>query len=136
MFKRYRHLTTAAAFLLLASVAVAQDSDWYRNREERYRGENWRAHMFAEIREDLNHIHTSVFAARDEYRIVRTKEELNELQSSLAAGRYDETKLDDAMSAMQKVVADNRLSERDRNILNDDLQRMRDYREHHEHWRH
>jgi hypothetical protein len=32
-------------------------------------------------------------------------------------------------------VADNRLSSRDRDMLNDDLNRMRDYREHHEDWR-
>ena len=134
MHKIYRYLTATAALLILTGAAMAQGSDWYRNREERFRGERWRAHMFAEIREDLDHVHTSVFAARDEYRIERTKHELNELQESLSARRYDQAKLDDVVEAMQKVVADNRLTARDRNILNEDLQRLRDYREHHEHW--
>ena len=134
MHKIYRRLTAAAAFLLLAGAAAAQDSDWYHQREERYRGEHWRGRLFAEVREDLDHVHTSVFAARDEYRMVRTKEELNELQDSLAAHRYDEAKLDNVIRAMQKVVADNRMRDRDRDMLNDDLQRMRDYRAHHERW--
>jgi hypothetical protein len=32
------------------------------------------------------------------------------------------------------VIADNRLSQRDRDILNDDLSRLRDYRERHDNW--
>ena len=36
------------------------------------------------------------------------------------------------IGALGKVVADNRLSARDRDMLTDDLTRLRDYREHHE----
>jgi hypothetical protein len=35
---------------------------------------------------------------------------------------------------LQKVVDSNKLSPRDREMLADDLNRMRDYREHHENW--
>ena len=128
--------SAAAAFLLLVGSALAQSPDWYEHREERFRGEEWRAHMFAEIREDLDHVHTTIFAGRDELRLVRTKQELNELQNDLAAHRYTQEKLDDVIAAMQKVVADNRMSARDRDMLNDDLRRLRDYRAHHENWVH
>jgi hypothetical protein len=35
---------------------------------------------------------------------------------------------------MQRVVNDNRLSNRDREILNDDLNRLRKFRERHDEW--
>lgn len=132
----FRYASAAAALLLLVGSALAQPPDWYAHREERFRGEQWRAHMFAEIHEDLDHVHTTVFHGRDELRMVRTKQELNELQNDLAAHRYSEAKLDDVIAAMQRVVADNRMSPRDRDILNDDLRRLREYRAHHENWVH
>lgn len=113
---------------------MAQNPDWYRHREERFRGEHWRGRMFAEVREDLDHVQATTFSGRDEYRLVRTKQELNELQGDLDARRYNEQKVDDVVNAMQRVVADNRMSARDRGILNEDLQHLREYRAHHEHW--
>ena len=50
----------------------------------------------------------------------------------MAEGRYDQPELDDVIAGLGRVVADNRLSVRDRDILNEDLNRVRDYREHHE----
>jgi hypothetical protein len=53
----------------------------------------------------------------------------------MVAGQYDQPELDEVIAALQRVVADNRLTPRDRDILTDDLNRMREYREHHEDWR-
>jgi hypothetical protein len=97
--------------------------------------QSWRVHFFDRVREDLDHVQTLAFSGADEYRIVKTKRELGELQTKLADGRYDQPELDAAIAALEMVVADNRLSPRDREMLNDDLSRMRDYREHHEGWR-
>jgi hypothetical protein len=131
-----RSLTAAAGFLMLVGAAMAQNPDWYQHREERFRGENWRMHMFAEVKEDLDHVHTTIFHGRDELRIVKTKEELNQLQSDLEAHRYTQAKLDEVIGSLRSVVADNRMSAQDRDMLNDDLRRLRDYREHHENWGH
>lgn len=131
-----RSSTAAAAFLLLAGAALAQPPDWYQQREERYRGQNWRQHMFTEIKADLDHVQATTYGGRDEFRLVRTKQELDELQSDLAAHRYTEAKLDEVIGTMQRVAADNRMSARDRAIVNDDLQRLRDYRAHHDSWIH
>ena len=91
--------------------------------------------MFANVREDLDHIQSKTFPiGRDEYRIVRTKQQLDELQSDLAAHRYAEAKLDEVIGTLQKVVADNRMSGRDRDLLNEDLNHLREYRAHHEEW--
>lgn len=126
--------TATAAFLMVAGAAIAQ-GDWYAHRSDRYRGDEWRARMFSEIREDLDHVQSATFpVGRDQYRLVRTKEELNELQSDLAAHRFTPSKVDDVINTMRRVVADNRMSPRDRDILNEDLQRLREYREHHERW--
>lgn len=129
-----RNVAIGAALMMLAGVAVAQDHDWYRQRDERYQGQQWKTRMFNEIRQDIDHVQTTAFSGRDEYRLANTKQQLDELQSDLAAGKYEEPKLDEVIGTMQKVAADNHLNERDRNILNDDLQKLRDYRAHHEGW--
>lgn len=128
---------TCAAFGLLvgATAGLAQDDRWYQERESFYHGEHWRGHMFQRVREDLDRVQSKTFpVSRDEFRITRTKQELNELQGKLAAGRYDQPQLDDVISAMQRVVDSNKLDPRDRDMLSDDLNRMKDYREHHENW--
>ena len=130
-----RSVAVPAVLLILAGTALAQNPDWYQQREERFRGEHWRARMFAEVKEDLDHVQSKTFPiGRDEYRIVRTKQQLDELQNDLAAHRYSEAKLDEVIGTLQKVVADNRMSGRDRDILNEDLIHLRDYRTHHEVW--
>ncbi len=128
-----------AALMLFATAVVAQererDYDWYhRDRDDHYRGDSWRGRIFSQVRQDLDHIQSVTFSGRDQHRIIRTKQELSELQDKLAAGRYDERELDDVIGALQKVVADNRLFPRDRDVLSDDLRRLREYRERHEGW--
>jgi hypothetical protein len=124
-------------FSLSARQAVAQDRDddtFYHTRDGFYSGESWRMHLFDRVRADLDHVQQVAFSGGDEYRIVRTKEQVAELQGKMVEGRYDQPELDDVIASLGRVVADNRLSQRDRDILNDDLSRVRDYRTHHEDW--
>lgn len=134
--------TMAGACLLFFSLTGMQAApqyrdpdDWHQDRDSYYRGESWRARFFERVRQDLDHVQSAVFSGADEYRIVRTKQELGELQEKMAAGRFDQPELDEVIAALGRVVADNRLSGRDRDMLTDDLNRMREYREHHENWR-
>ncbi len=123
-----RGLTTAALFVFAAG-AYAQEGRW--------EGERWRMHLFAQVREDLDGVqHRWFTSGHDEYRIERTRHELDELQGGLEHHRYDERKLNEVIDSLHRVVADNRLSHHDRDMLNDDLNRLREYREHHEHWGH
>jgi hypothetical protein len=111
------------------------DDSYHRDRDDYFRGDQWRARMFDRVRDDLNHVQTTWFTGSgDQYRIDRAKQELNELQTAMAEHRYNERALDDVVNAMQRVVADNRLSDRDRSILNDDLARLRQFRERHDEW--
>jgi len=129
----------AIASLLTFTVgvsAVAQDNDeWYHNRDSFYHGEHWKARMFERIRDDVDHVQSTTFpASRDEFRLVRVKQELGELQNKMANREYDQPALDDVVHSLERVVQSNRLSDRDRDMLNDDLTHLRDYRAHHEGW--
>lgn len=128
--------TVLAGSLVLACFAwTALAQDWYRDRDARFQGEQWRGRIFEHVREDLNHIGSAVWAAgKERRRLERTKQELAELHNKLVSGRYDEHELNDVIDSLAKSANDDRLSPRDRDILRDDLNRLRDYREHHERW--
>jgi hypothetical protein len=130
----------AAAGILFFGLSIGRaqyrdQDDWHHSRDSFYQGQGWRMRLFDRVREDLDHVQQSAFSGGDQYRIARTKEQLNELQSKLAHHRYDVQELNEAISGMERVIADNRLSSRDRDMLTDDLSRMRNYRDHHDDWR-
>lgn len=113
-----------------------RDSSWYQSRESFFREQHWKAHLFQRVREDLDQVQTTAFpGGRDEFRIARTKQELGELQTKLADNRYDQPQLDEVIAGLQRIIDSNKLSPRDRDMLADDVSRMRDYREHHSDWR-
>lgn len=132
-------LTSIAScgLLLFGITATAQD----RDRDDRYhhgdRDEGyWRGHMFQRVRDDINHIQdVTPYFSSDQFRLNRVKEELNELQNKYESRGYDPGAMDDVISALARVVSDNHLSGRDRDMLNDDLNRLREFREHHEGYR-
>ena len=113
-----------------------RDQDVYhRGRDEGFRAPDFRQRFFQRIREDLYHVQSVTFpGSGDQYRISRTLQQLDELQDKLARGYYDERELNDVIGAMQRVVADNRLARRDRDMLADDLDRMRDFRARHDYY--
>jgi hypothetical protein len=107
-----------------------RDGDaFHRSREDAFRRDDWRTHLFARIREDLDYVRQITFPyGSDQYRLARASTELDQLQKLQARGRYDPRELDDVVSALRKVVSDNRLSPRDREALKDDLKRLEDFR--------
>ncbi len=136
----YSKITCGAVlvFGLAAGQAIAQyhdDDAWHRTREEFYSGNDWRMHMFDRVKQDLSHIQDVAFGRRDEDRIVDTEQKVSDLQNRMMSGAYDEPELDAVIDSLSRVVADNRLDSRDRDMLSDDLSRVRDYRAHHENWR-
>jgi hypothetical protein len=107
----------------------APDS-WRRDRDEWFRRDNWRDRLFDRVREDIEHVQSVTFpVGGDQYRLARTKQELNELQSQMASGRWDRRELDDVIGALTRVLEDNRLRRDDREILSDDLNRLRELRD-------
>jgi hypothetical protein len=45
--------------------AIAQD--WYHDREGRFQGEQWRAHVFEDVRIDLDHIGSAIWERKGTY---------------------------------------------------------------------
>jgi hypothetical protein len=105
------------------------DDRFYREREDYFRGGDWRGQLFARVRRDLDYAARSSFRGDDRYRLDRTYQELDELQSSYYSGRADPRELDDVIRALDRVVDDNRLAPRGREILRDDLNRLRELRD-------
>jgi hypothetical protein len=119
-------LTACAVITALAVSVVAQD--WYRERDERFRGEEWRTHIFDYVRTDLEHVWSADRAAdRERARLDRTKEELYKMQTDLDQGRFDNGMLNDVIDSLRKSSNDDRLSPRDRKIIADDLIRLKDF---------
>jgi len=110
------------------------DMDAYHNdRDVFFRGNNGRSMLFQRVREDLDHATSGAFPfTGDRARLERTRMELDELQQKLGRGFYDERQLDETTAALQSVVEGNRLAPRDRAMLTDDLNRMRDFRARHD----
>lgn len=123
----------AVVFLGLSTAA----QDWYHDRDARYSGDRWRARVFAEIRTDLDHVWSAKQAAEKERkRLERTKQELTDLQAKLEHGEWDNGHVNDVLDSLQKSANDERLSERDRAVLSDDVNRLKDLQNHHNESRH
>jgi hypothetical protein len=126
-----------AGFILSAVAVSVFAQDWYHEREERYRGEEWKAHVFMHVRTDLDHVWSAVHASdKERTRLDRTKEELTKMQADLDQGRWDNGILNDVIDSIRKSSNDQRLAPRDREVLADDLVRLKDYQDHHNHWPH
>ena len=110
-----------------------RDQDvYYRDREQWFGNGNWQGHLFERVKQDLSHVQSVAFPfSGDPYRLSRTLQQLDLMQSKLSAGRYDQRALDEVIGALQRVAQDNRLSPRDRSVLGDDVGRLRDFRARH-----
>ncbi len=102
---------------------------FYRDRDDFYRGRDWRARIFDRVRQDLDYVSRYSFRGDDRYRLDRVYQELTDLQRDYAGGRWDRRALADVIDALDRVVADNRLAPRDRDLLRDDESRLRDLRD-------
>lgn len=128
-------ITTGLALAALAFSAVAQD--WYHERDDRFRGEEWRAHIFDYVRTDLEHVWSAFRASdRERVRLDKTKEELYKMQVDLDQGRFDNGILNDVIDSLRKSSNDDRLAVRDREVMADDVIRLKDFQNNHNHWPH
>ena len=126
-----KRIFTAGVIAAALAFSVAAQ-DWYHDREERYRGEEWRAHIFMHVRTDLEHVWSAVRASdKERRRLERTKEELTQIQADFDHGRWDNGILNDVIDSIRKSSNDDRLAERDRTVLADDLVRLKEFQNQH-----
>jgi uncharacterized coiled-coil DUF342 family protein len=123
--------------IVVAFAMSASAQDWYHDRDARYHGDQWRPQVFAQVRSDLDHIWSARGASEKENeRLDRTKQELTKMQADLDQGRFDNGLLNDVIDSLKKSANDQRLAPRDRAVLEDDLNRLHDYQQNHNHWTH
>ena len=121
------------AGIIVGALAVSVAAqDWYHDREERFRGEGWRPHIFMNVKTDLEHTWSAVRASDQERKRLETTEgELTKMQADLDQGRWDNGVLNDVIDSIRKSSNDNRLAERDRAVLADDLNRLKKFQDQH-----
>lgn len=123
------------ASIIIAALALgAMAQDWYHEREERYRGEEWRPRVFVHVRSDVDHVWSAFRASEKERRrLDRTREELTKMQADLDQGRWDNGILNDVIDSLRKSSNDDRLAPRDRQVLADDVIRLKEFQDRHNH---
>ena len=128
---------STALLIVVAFAMSASAQDWYHDRDAHYHGDQWRPQVFAQVRSDLDHIWSARGASEKENeRLDRTKQELTKMQADLDQGRFDNGLLNDVIDSLKKSANDQRLAPRDRAVLEDDLNRLHDYQQNHNHWTH
>lgn len=131
------HLATASLLFLTSVGFVFAQGDWYHDRESFFHGEQWHAHVFARVHDDLEHIYSAGAAAdREQERIQRTKEELVALQAKLDQGVWDNGTVNDVIDSLRKSANDQRLGPQDREVLGDDAARIHNFQANHNRWMH
>lgn len=123
-----RTIVVVSAFVFSAAA-----QDWYHEREERFRGDQWRPHLFMHVRTDLEHVWSGRAADRERQRLAKTEEELSKMQADLDHGRWDNGILNDVIDSIRKSSNDERLAPRDRDILANDVDRLKEFQDQHNH---
>ncbi len=114
-----RALLALLLFTVAANAQYPRGPRYYDRHDYRDRGG-----IFYQVRGDLDRAESHSYAnGGDRKRFNKVREELNDFQRT---GNPHE--LNEAIGRLQNVVNDNRLAPRDRDILADDLYRLRDFR--------
>ena len=123
-----RIFLASAVLAALAPCTVAQFGG-----ESRYSPSDVSA-LVDRVHDDLNHAYgVWHFSDADRDRLNHAEKELREFAEHWSKARFDKGNLDDAISAIQHVLDNNRLPPRDRDALSDDIARLRRMREAYQH---
>jgi len=82
------------------------------------------------VHEDLDHAYrVAEFSHSDRDRLNNAEKQLRDFTAKWDKGKFDKDELDDAISALQHVLDNNRLPDRERTALSDDVNQLRRMRE-------
>jgi hypothetical protein len=116
----------ASAALLLISPGV---NGQYRDRDDRYR--TYGLEPLDRVRADLNRAERDLnYLSQDELRRFRVvRDRIFEFQRNWERGRFDREALNETIHGLDNIIDRYRLRPRDRDLLADDVSRLRDMRE-------
>lgn len=126
-----RLLTSGIILTAFAFSAAAQD--WYQQREAQISDSRWGLHLFANVRADLEHVWAGVAKDKELERLTKTEDELTKMQTDLDQTRWDNGLLNDVIDSISKSSNDTRLQARDRTVLTDDVRRLKQFQDQHQH---
>ena len=123
-----KRAAATAMFFMVASAMQAQPG--YERRYDRPVEGRYRREPLDEVRADLDR------AARDMYYLSRSemnrfnkvRHEIGEFQRKWERGKFNRRELDDVIRSLDQVVNRNRLHPRDRDLLLNDIARLRGFR--------
>lgn len=120
--------------ILAAFAFSASAQDWRQQREQEISNANqWRLHLFAHVREDLDHVWAGVAKDKELERLTKTEDELTKMQADLDQTRWDNGLMNDVIDSITKSSNDTRLQARDRTVLSDDVRRLKEFQDQHQH---
>lgn len=126
------------SLLAVSLTATAQDRDsdsFHHDREAYFQGEGWHGRLFERVKEDVEHVRATAWPqGGDEFRLDRTIHELDQLQGKFASHVYDDSDLQRVIDTLGRVASYNRMPPRERQMITDDVARLRQYRDHHADW--
>lgn len=109
---------------------TAAHAQYGPDRDDRRSYGDYRSSFYDRLESDLSRAaHNGYLRGGDWDRFRKAQKEINEFQDKWSRGRYDKHELDDAIAATQRVVDIRTLNARDRDAIQDDLARMRAFRE-------
>ena len=141
--RRVLFSSVATACLLVFSLtATAQDrgpgqddDTFHHGRDAYFHGEHWHAGLFEQVKKDVEHVRSTAWPrGGDRFRLDKTVAELDELQGKFTSHVYDDRELERVIDTLGRVASYNRMPTPEREIINDDVTRLREYRDHHADW--
>jgi hypothetical protein len=85
------------------------------------------------VRSDLEHVWSGLAKDKELERLTKTEDELTKMQADLAQTRWDNGVLNDVIDSISKSSNDDRLKVRDRSVLADDVRRLKQFQDQHNH---
>ena len=118
----------AAMFFMMASAMQAQPR--YERRCDQPNEGRYRREPLDEVRADLDRASRDMhYLSRSEMnRFNKVRHEIGEFQHKWERGKFDRRQLDDVIRSLDQVVNRNRLHPRDRDLLLNDIARLRGFR--------
>jgi hypothetical protein len=127
-----RGLVTSG-IILAAFAFSAAAQDWHQQREEQITSQEWQLHLFTHVREDMDHVWAGVAKDKELERLTKTEDELTKMQTDLDQTRWDNGLMNDVIDSISKSSNDTRLAPRDRTVLRDDVRRLKQFQDQHQH---
>jgi hypothetical protein len=113
-------------WMALSGSVPARAQDW--NRGDREYRQNNRSPV-DRLMYDLNRAESNArLDWGDRRRFDKARQEIAQFERKWSAGRFDRRELDQAIASVQRVVDSRSLNYRDRAALNEDLNRLREFR--------